>query len=58
MTDFNPSDLRNVVEQLLLFDFKGFKIFDWINMAFKRGIDIINDPMIVAIISCLQMSNY
>ena len=29
-----------------------------LNLAFKRGIDLINDPMMCTILSCLQVSNY
>lgn len=51
--EFNPKELRNVIRELIVFDMQGFKIFDLIKLAFKRGINLVNDPMISAIISCL-----
>lgn len=47
------------MSSLLLFGLvQGRKIHEFISLAFKRGIDLINDPILSGIINCLQVSNY
>ena len=56
---FDPKDLRVPATDLLLFGLiKGRNIHEFISLAFKNGIDLINDPILCGIINCLQVSNY
>ena len=55
---FNPQDLRGTVKELLFGLMGGRKIHEFIAMAWRKKIDIINDPLLSAIVGCLSASYY
>ena len=55
----DPKDLRVPIVDLIFFGLmKGRNMHEFISLAFKKGIDLINDPILCGIINCLQVSNY
>ena len=47
------------MRDLILFGLiKGINVQEFISQAYRRGIDVINDPILSGIINCLQASNY
>lgn len=57
--DFDPRELRGPMQELILFSLtRGRGVDQFINLAFRRGIDLVNDPLISSILSCLQVSNF
>ena len=56
--DFDPSELRGPMKDLLFGLIKGRKIHDFISLAWKRKINVMNDPILSNIIGCLQASYY
>ena len=56
--DFDPSELKGPMRELVFTLINGRKIHEFISLAWKRGIDIVNDPILGGIINCLQAANY
>ena len=54
----NPEDLRGTAQKLLFGLMGGRKIHEFIAMAWRKKIDIINDPLLSAIVGCLSASHY
>ena len=56
--DFDPSELKGPLKELVFALIKGRRIHEFISLAWKRGIDIMNDPILGGALSCLQAANY
>lgn len=56
--DFDPKELRGPNRELMFGLMKGRKLQQFIGMAWKRGMSILNDPFLSANLSCMQASYY
>ena len=58
MSNFSPVELRGMTKELLFGLMNGRKIQEFLALAWRRGIQIMQDPLLSTILACLPIVYY